>query len=256
MSPIRLDCIKPFTSNTEQPCILSAPATHVRLQTVQGADGFVVHKCIDIRTLEFFLFPQTICDYKKQNSLLPENNNLVQETIESKNTIQQLAHDPCSEVPVNGTLQQFPKNEFSHTSSSPIQSRRSTSPSASSSSRSAHTSPPSSSSCSEDSTFPTCSGGGGSTAADPGCSSSSSSSSSDNRAGVRKRRIESPGTPCNVDSVAWFVGAGLTGATIRLRRRSRHAAPPLPAGQPCPTDPDGGPPMRLAAPPPSPLRLP
>jgi hypothetical protein len=58
ISPVRLDCIRPFTSKSDSICVLSAPATHIRLQTVPCGDGFVVHRCIDIRTHEFFLHPE------------------------------------------------------------------------------------------------------------------------------------------------------------------------------------------------------
>ena len=225
LSPIRLDCIKPFTSSSDKLCILSAPATHVRLQTVQGGDGFVLHKCIDIRTLEFFLHPQSICNFEKQTSTLLSDKILPNhEANEFKSVIDQTSDGPCAQT--DQELQLIPKDESSH-SRIPAYTKRSVSPANKHTPRSPRTSPPSSSSevyKSDESIYSAGSDSGNSMAAEPGCCSNRPT-------GARnaKRRSASPGTPCNVESVAWFVGAGLTGATIRLRRRLRREEPALPA---------------------------
>ena len=61
IAPLKMDGIAPFRpKKTTELALLSAPATHVRLSTVQCAPGLVLHHCLDIRTREFFLHPEKI----------------------------------------------------------------------------------------------------------------------------------------------------------------------------------------------------
>ncbi|KAJ1475647.1 hypothetical protein T484DRAFT_1967662 [Baffinella frigidus] len=63
IAPLKMDGIAPFRAKkTTELALLSAPATHVRLSTVQCAPGLVLHHCLDIRTREFFLHPEKIAE--------------------------------------------------------------------------------------------------------------------------------------------------------------------------------------------------
>ena len=237
LTPLHLDCIKPFTRSSENLCILSAPATHIRLQTVAGPDGFVVHKCIDIRTHEFFLHPQKLTDCARQNIVLFENPSVRQEVSSVDDNLpstklgvmstqsqecpsQIVQHALCSNEPPAHCLV---ARDQRHSLSSP------------------HVSSDRSLGCCSSSQSGTCDGSRGDCAGTTGprCEASS--------ARKAKRRSRSPGTPCNVESVAWFVGAGLTGATIRppAHRRARRV-PPLETGAVCGGLPLLSPPAPLA----------
>ena len=61
LSPLRLDIIPPFRRrNTNQICVLEAPATHVRLHAVQAGPHHMMHQCIDAHTEEVFFLPEYV----------------------------------------------------------------------------------------------------------------------------------------------------------------------------------------------------
>jgi len=61
LSPLRLDIIPPFRRrNTDQICVLEAPATHVRLHAVQAGPHHIMHQCIDAHTEEVFFLPEYV----------------------------------------------------------------------------------------------------------------------------------------------------------------------------------------------------
>ncbi|EKX31476.1 hypothetical protein GUITHDRAFT_166878 [Guillardia theta CCMP2712] len=58
ISPIKMDCVQPFCRrNNDQACVLTAPATHLRLSTVNAGEFYQLHKCLDARTQEIFFYP-------------------------------------------------------------------------------------------------------------------------------------------------------------------------------------------------------
>jgi len=61
LSPLRLDIIPPFRRrNTNQICVLEAPATHIRLHAVQAGPHHMMHQCIDAHTEEVFFLPEYV----------------------------------------------------------------------------------------------------------------------------------------------------------------------------------------------------
>jgi hypothetical protein len=249
LSAINLDCIRPFSSTSDTLCVLSAPATHIRLQTVPCSEGFVLHKCIDIRTHEFFLYPQSISSYGQETIIsnsaddIPTGENpitslccttsvetnentelLIGHTEQAKHGGVHADHTLAASQRLSDTVIDHPLSRIApssdHSACSPQNStdnsprRASNCCSAAACRRPDFDSVKTAAGCS----------GASSTQLRPTCGGEEPS----RKAG---RRSRSPGTPRNVDSVAWFVGAGLTGATIRppSRRRRRHAeAAPAP----------------------------
>lgn len=60
-APLRLDVIPPFKRrNAGQVCVLEAPATHVRLHSVQAGPHHVMHQCLDAHTEELFFMPEYV----------------------------------------------------------------------------------------------------------------------------------------------------------------------------------------------------
>ena len=218
IDPIRLDCIRPFTSKSDTICVLSAPATHIRLQTVPCGDGFVVHRCIDIRTHEFFLHPERA--EVKSTPLLPLAAADSVETMFSRGSSDSAvfgAPPTCCRDCNDGSAAAI-KSESEAVPAAPANLETLAAAAAAASAAEA------SAAASLESTGLT----GGRGEASPklnaserrlpgsigrfppasrqdGCGSGSGSSSSS-----FKRRSgdgSMPGTPCNVEAVAWLVGA-------------------------------------------------
>ena len=60
-APLNLDVLPPFKRrNAGQVCVLEAPATHVRLHSVQAGPHHVMHQCIDAHTEEVFFLPEYV----------------------------------------------------------------------------------------------------------------------------------------------------------------------------------------------------
>jgi hypothetical protein len=245
LSALKLDCIRPFSFNSDTLCILSAPATHIRLQTVPCTEGFVLHKCIDIRTHEFFLYPQSISSYGQHNIISDSVVDIpmvgtartscnILSAASGQNDITALHHSPTQQdkygdISTDRTLaDSVCLSGADHPLSRILQS-----PGHGDSSCSPHTSPTTSPRRASDCEAACRRSYSEAADTEAGCSGGSSmallpSGGGGRRARKAGRRSRSPGTPRNVDSVAWFVGAGLTGATIRppSRRRRRHGDAP------------------------------
>lgn len=56
-----LSVLRPFKRrNPDQICVLEAPATHVRLHTVQAGPHHMMHQCLDAHTEEIFFLPEYV----------------------------------------------------------------------------------------------------------------------------------------------------------------------------------------------------
>jgi hypothetical protein len=241
IDPIRLDCIRPFTSKSDTICVLSAPATHIRLQTVPCGEGFVVHRCIDIRTHEFFLHPERadgkltslsvpssastddVCSSASTNSVssaeragttnTAEQISAAPETLEKSPTRQAsmiaAAHDGSEKLIPNLSNCLLPSIQPGAES---LEVNHIVSPEARDFSSSSNSSKSSNSSSDDYRSGGSRASGGSSSSS---CGGRGRGSGSGSGTGHSKRKLgegSTPGTPCNVEAFTWLVGAAAAAA--------------------------------------------
>ena len=229
IDPIRLDCIRPFTSKSDSICVLSAPATHIRLQTMPCGDGLVVHRCIDIRTHEFFLHPERISGgpFEPSNSSTGPSCEVANAAVTSTSTEATGSSSSSCGIP------SCPVYSETHSGDSGASSKTIEPPSGV---RSAphgicvpfpHSEPIVNDFLRPPSRRPPSPSRG------RGCGESPGTGGSKRKAGGSEG--SAPGTPCNVETVAWLVGAVGAVAGAQLRQQ-----PSAIAGGSLSSAPDGG----------------
>jgi hypothetical protein len=86
-----LSVLPPFKRrNPDQICVLEAPATHVRLHTVQAGPHHMMHQCLDAHTEEIFFLPEYVgpADMKNTHKVAwPQTINAAPKPVEHQKDV-------------------------------------------------------------------------------------------------------------------------------------------------------------------------